>query len=388
MSKIASKVSIASVFKTIKSAIADTISIVEKAAIAFNKFARIVGSPVDNAFKKLGETIRNFSVKNIGLVKNLTRVLKMLKLMITRMALRAVIAEVKTSFGELVQFSDKVANAYNKIRNAVKYLADSLAALVAPILNSGINFRGLGDVIDAVADKIVALVNKINQLVSALTGKSTWIQAQKQQKNYAASLDDTTKKQKKLNKQLAAFDELNNLTTNEDNGNNKDTGTGGSQFKEQPIDPKYLKMAEWLKDMWKKGDGYELGRAIGEWLRDALNSIPWGKIQNFARRLGSFLATTLNGFFETPGLAKAIGNTIASAINTALIFAEEFISKFHFDSFGKFIGEAISEAIKGIHWTRLQNACKGLGEGIAKAINSLLSTGVLRQIGYVSLICC
>ena len=381
MANVASKITLASVFKTIKSAIADTINIVEKAAIAFNKFARIVGSPVDNAFKKLGETIRDFSVKNIGLVKNLTRVLKMLKLMITRMALRAVISEVKTSFGELVQFSDKVANAYNKIRNAVKYLADSLAALVAPILNSGINFRGLGDVIDAVADKIVALVNKINQLVSALTGKSTWIQAQKQQKNYAASMDKTSKSAKKLNKQLAAFDELNNLTTNENTGNNNDTGTGGSQFKEQPIDPKYLKMAEWLKDMWKKGDGYELGRAIGEWLRDALNSIPWGKIQNFARRLGSFLATTLNGFFETPGLAKAIGNTIASAINTALIFAEEFISKFHFDSFGKFIGEAISEAIKGIHWTRLQNACKMLGAGIATAINSLAETGVLRQIG-------
>ena len=374
-------VDVKQIFNTIKEAASDTVVIVKKVTAAFVKFVKVIGTPIDMAFKKMTDAIKNFNMANTRLVKSLNRTIRMLTLMITRMALRGVINEAKTSFGELIQFSDKVADAYNKIRNAIKYLADTLAALISPLLISGQNFRNLGEVFDAVAEKIVNLVNKLNQLLAALTGKTTWIKANKQQKNYAASLDDTTKKQKKLNKQLAAFDELNNLTTNENSGSGKDTGTGGSQFKEVPIDPKWLKIAEWLKDMWKKGDGYELGRAIGEWLRDALNSIPWGKIQNFARRLGSFLATTLNGFFETPGLAKAIGNTIASAINTALIFAEEFISKFHFDSFGKFIGEAISEAIKGIHWTRLQNACKMLGAGIATAINSLAETGVLRQIG-------
>lgn len=375
-------VDLSKMFSGVKEAAAETLQIVRKVAVAFNKLLRIVGSPIDAAFKKGAQAIKSFDIMSTRLAKSLTRTTRMLTLMVTRMALRGVINEVKTSFGELVQFSDKVANAYNKIRNAIKYLADSLAALVAPILNSGVNFRGLGDVIDAVADKIVALVNKINQLVSALTGKSTWIQAQKQQKNYAASLDKTKQKAKELNKQLQSFDELNNLTTNESKGNDTDTGTGGSQFKEMPIDPKWLKIAKWLKDMWKKGDATELGAAIGAWLRDALNSIPWGRIQATARKLGKFIATLLNGLFETEGLPEAVGNTVAQAINTGLGFAIEFIRNFHFDSFGKFVGTAISTAIKNIHWGTFLNACKELGSGIAKAINSLVSTGVLREIGY------
>ena len=376
-------VDVKQIFNTIKEAASDTVVIVKKVTAAFVKFVKVIGTPIDMAFKKMTDAIKNFNMANTRLVKSINRTIRMLTLMITRMALRGVINEAKTSFGELIQFSDKVADAYNKIRNAIKYLADTLAALVSPLLISGQNFRNLGEVFDAVAEKIVNLVNKLNQLLAALTGKSTWIKANKQQKNYAASLDDTTKKQKNLNKQLAAFDELNNLTTNESGGNNPtNTGTGGGQFSEQPIDPKWLKFADWLKNMWKKGDGYELGRWLGNKIIEALKKIPWGKIQNFARRLGSFLATTLNGLFETPGLAKEIGNAFASAVNTGLIFAEEFIEKFHWDSFGKFIGETISETIKGIHWKRFLDACLALGKGIATAINNLLDTGVLRQIGY------
>ena len=57
--------------------------------------------------------------------------------------------------------------------------------------------------------------------------------------------------------------------------------------------------AKWLKDMWKNGDFTELGAYLGQKLRDALNSIPWGKIQNTARKIASSLATLLNGFFRT-----------------------------------------------------------------------------------------
>ena len=376
-------VDVKQIFSTIKDAAVDTVRIVKKATEAFVKFLEVIGSPIDMAFKGMTNAIKSFDLANTRLVKSLNRTIRMLTLMVTRMALRAVINETKTSFGELIQFSDKVADAYNKIRNAIKYLADTFAALISPLLISGQNFRNLGEIFDAVADKIVNLANKLNQLLAALTGKSTWIKANKQQKNYAASLDDTTKKQKKLNKQLAAFDELNNLTTTETGGNNPtNTGTGGSQFSEQPIDPKWLKFADWLKNMWKKGDGTELGNWLADKIIEALKKIPWGKIQNFARRLGSFLATTLNGLFRREDLAKEIGNALASAVNTGLIFAEEFIKKFDFAAFGNFIGIAISEAIKGIHWKRFLDACLALGKGIATAINNLLSTGVLRQIGY------
>ena len=362
---------------SIKGAFSSTLNIVHKIGGAFSSLARTISGKVSSAFKKLTSNLFKTNDISKRLVKSFMRVGNMLRLMITRMALRGVINEAKQSFTELTQFSDKVADNFNKLRNAIKYLADTLAALVAPIFKTSSSFAGIGYIIDSITDKIVDLINKFNQLLSALLGHNTWIKATKQTKDYTKEVDKAGKAAKKA---LQPFDELNNLTTNDSGGGN-DTGTGGSQFSELPIDPKWKNIAKWLKDMWKKGDFTELGAYLGARLRDALNSIPWGKIQNTARKIASSLATLLNGFFRTEGLAKAIGNTIAQAINTGLIFAEEFIKKFDFAAFGKFIGDAIVSAIKGIQWQRFIDACKALGKGIATAINSLVNTGVISEIG-------
>ncbi len=361
----------------LKSSFSTTLSIVSKIGSAFSSIAKTVSGKVVSGIKSFAKNLNKTDDIAKKLFKSFTRVGNMLRLMITRMFLRAAINEVRTGFGELLQFSEKTAASFNKIRNAIKYLADTIVALAAPILNASGTFRGLGNILDMVSDKIVDLINKFNQLLSALLGHSTWIKATKQTKDYTKEVDKAGKAAKKA---LQPFDELNNLTSN-DSGGGADSGTGGSQFKELPIDPKWLKIADWLKDMWKKADFTELGALLGAKLRDALNSIPWGKIQNTARRLASSLATLLNGFFRTPGLAKSIGNTIAGAINTGLIFAEEFIEKFDFGAFGKFIGDAIVHAIKGIQWQRFIDACKNLGKGIATAINSLVNTGVISEIG-------
>lgn len=362
----------------LRNAFSSTLSIVQRIGGAFSSLARTVGGKVSSAFKKFTSNLFKTNDVSKRLVKSFLRVGNMLRLMITRMALRGVINEAKQSFSELIQFSDKTAASFNKIKNAIKYLADTLAALTAPILNASSTFAGLGNIIDIVADKIVDLINKFNQLLSALLGHSTWIKATKQTKDYTKEVDKAGKAAKKA---LQPFDELNNLTSNDSGGGGANSGTGGSQFQELPIDDKWKNIAKWLKDMWKNGDFTELGAYLGEKLRDALNSIPWGKIQNTARKVASSLATLLNGFFRTEGLAKSIGNTIAQAINTGLIFAEEFIKKFDFGAFGKFIGDAIVTAIKNIQWQRFVNACKELGKGIATAINSLVNTGVISQIG-------
>jgi len=359
-----------------RSAFQTTLNLAIKVGSAVGNLARTVTGKVVNSFKSFAKNL--ISTDNVlkRLSKSIIRVGKMLRLMILRMALRGVISEAKQSFTELTQFSDKVADNFNKLRNAIKYLADSLAALVAPIFKTSSSFAGIGYIIDAITDKIVDLINKFNQLLSALLGHNTWIKATKQTKDYTKEVDKAGKAAKKA---LQPFDELNNLTTND--SNNKDNGTGGAQYSELPIDKKWKDIAKWLKEMWKKGDFTELGALLGAKLRDALNSIPWGKIQNTARKLASSLATLLNGFFRTEGLAKSIGNTIAQAINTGLIFAEEFIKKFDFAAFGKFIGDAIVTALKNIQWKRFIDACANLGKGIATAINSLVNTGVISEIG-------
>lgn len=364
--------------KGISKSFGESITIIKKATSAVGSFVAKLGAPISNAIKNMTKNISKFSIANTGLVKSLARTVKMLRLMVMRMALRGVINQAKESFKELIAFSDKTADSFNKIMNAIHYLGDTLAALVAPVFNASGTFAGMGNIIDALTDKIVDLINKVNQLTSALLGHGTWIKAIKQSKDYASELDKAGKKAKKS---LQSFDELNNLMSNDNGNGNGNDGIAGNHFEELPIDPKWKNFADWLADMWDKADFTKLGALLGNKLKDALQKIPWDKIKATARKAGKSLATLLNGFFAVPDLANTIGKTIAEAINTGLEFALSFVQHFDFKQFGKFIGEFISSSLKNIDWSKLKEFAKRLGTGIANAINGLLSTDAIPQIG-------
>lgn len=362
----------------IKKSFGESIAIIKKATSAVGQFIGKLGAPITNAVKNITKSISKFSIANMGLVKSLSRTVRMLRLMVMRMALRGVISQAKDSFKELVAYSDKTADSFNKIRNAIHYLGDTLAALVAPILNTSGAFAGVGNVFDMLTDKIVDLINKVNQLTSAILGNTTWIKAKKQAHDYASELDKTKDKTKKA---LQAFDELNNLTTNDNGGDNGADSAAGDHFETLPIDPRMANIAEWLKNMWKDGDFTELGRTLGDKLKKALDSIPWNDIKSKARKIGKSIATALNGFFSTPGLAKSIGKTIGEAVNTGLEFALQFVRHFDFKQYGKFIGDLISSTLSTINWDQLKDFAKNLGTGIANAINGLLGTDAIPKIG-------
>lgn len=358
-------------FSSVLGIVKNVTSHVFSLANALNK--RIVGG-----FANLARNLNKTDDIAKKLFKSFTRVSNMLRLMITRMALRAVITETRTSFGELLQFSDKTAASFNKIRNAIKYLADTIVTLTAPILNASGTFRGLGNIIDMVSDKIVELINKFNQLLSALLGHSTWIKATKQTKDYTKEVDKAGKAAKKA---LQHFDELNNLTSNDNNGGSGGASGGGAQYQELPIDEKWTDIAKWLKDQWEKSDFTQLGQVLGEKMRDAMNNIPWDSLKETAAKVGKSLGTLINGFVETPGLPEAIGKAIGEALNTVVTGISNFVDATHFESIGRFIGVSIINAVKTINWAQLKSTAGDIGSSVAKGINSFFDTGVLESIG-------
>lgn len=358
-------------FSSVLGIVKNVTSHVFSLANALNK--RIVGG-----FANLARNLNKTDDIAKKLFKSFTRVSNMLRLMITRMALRAVITETRTSFGELLQFSDKTAASFNKIRNAIKYLADTIVTLTAPILNASGTFRGLGNIIDMVSDKIVELINKFNQLLSALLGHSTWIKATKQTKDYTKEVDKAGKAAKKA---LQPFDELNNLTSNDNNGGSGGASGGGAQYQELPIDEKWTDIAKWLKDQWEKSDFTQLGQVLGEKMRDAMNNIPWDSLKETAAKVGKSLGTLINGFVETPGLPEAIGKAIGEALNTVVTGISNFVDATHFESIGRFIGVSIINAVKTINWAQLKSTAGDIGSSVAKGINSFFDTGVLESIG-------
>ena len=295
----------------------------------------------------------------------LLRVSKMLKLMVTRMALRAVIKEIGNGFKSLALHSDEFNNAMSNIINGSKQLGYSFASMLSPLINA------LAPAIVYIINLLTKLLNIINQVFSALTGATTWNKA----KNFTDSWRDSitgagsaaSKTAKELKKTVLGFDELNQLQDNKNSG-------GGGGFDTVKIDDKWKKFADWLKDMWKNKDFYELGKKIGEKLRDWLESIPWDKIRQTSNDLGKCLATLINGFVEVERLGFDIGYTVAQGVNTVFEFLNGFVHNLHWDSIGKFIAEVFNGFFETIDWGLIKDTVITGMKGVAQAVQTFIHT--------------
>jgi len=282
----------------------------------------------------------------------------------------------------------------NELRASLQQLRYSWSAAFAPIVSLVIPY------LQMFVNWLLRVVNAIAQVIGALTGHKTYLTAVKQgvggvtsgtKKDTKATKDNTKAKKdnnKELDKQLSGLDKLNVLHADEnkdledqadlldDLGDLDDLGGGGgglgSLFEEKPIEDKFKKIADWLREMWEKGDFYELGALAGQKLKEFLDSIPWDKIQDFAARLGSSIATFLNGFLEVQGLAESVGRTIGEIVNTIQIFLTNFVDKFHFESLGKFIGDALMESFRTIDWGAIGHIFAAGLNGLFAIVDSFL----------------
>ena len=301
------------------------------------------------------------------------RVSKMLKLMVTRMALRKVIAEVGNGFKSLAIHSDEFNDSVSGIMNASKQLGYSFSAMVSPLINA------LAPALIYIINIFTKLVNIINQVFSALTGKTSWNKAKEFTESWRDSFDDTTESAKKTTKELKktvlGFDELNQLQDNTDkSASTTKSNPVEDMFETVKIDKKWKDLAKWLKDMWKIGDFTELGTKLGKKLKKMLESIPWEEIRKTSNKLGRALASLINGFVEVEGLGNEIGKTIAQSVNTVFEFLNGFVHKLHWDSIGKFIAETFNGFFKNIDWNLIKDTVVTGMAGIAEAIQNFIDT--------------
>lgn len=180
-------------------------------------------------------------------------------------------------------------------------------------------------------------------------------------------IEDATEASKKFNKQLQGFDKLNNLTTSDAEKDLEGFGAGLGDIGD-------IVPSDGLLEGYKSfiDNFYDLGRYIGETLQHALANIPWDKIKQSARNLGKGLADLINGFVEVEGLGKAIGYSIAQALNTAFEFANSYVHTLHWDSIGKFIAETINGFTQNIDWPLIRDTLITGAKGLADAINSFI----------------
>ena len=192
----------------------------------------------------------------------------------------------------------------------------------------------------------------------------------------ADSADKAAASQKKLNKQLQSFDQLNNMTTTKTT--KKDTS---SDKDSRPIDltdqlnaaladyekvwneaydnmtndaEKFAdKLTKLFKKAWTSGDGSDIGSAVAGWLNKGIDWVnnhtdKWSK---GLKKITTIMGTALNGFIENfkwAGLGKAIGNSIKGVL------------------------EAETNFFETVNWVNL-------GKGLSKTLNAAIKTGVLQS---------
>lgn len=366
-----------------------------KALSSFNESARKTSSGVSGFGKKLiSVPLEAFKSKVTGVIKPLGNLYNSFKRIAMYRALRTALKEITQGFAigvkNLYAWAGLVGNSFvgtmDSLATSMNYLRNSLGAMVSPLLDA------LAPAVEILVDKFVDLINLVNQFFATITGKTTWRKAVRTAKEYADNTNDAAAAQAKLNHQLMAFDELNNISLSSPSGRGgggSDDGVSADDFEELPL-PDW---AQDIKDAIARGDWAGAGQAladklnglINDWDSEAAGKALGQKLQNaltayvsFMKKLdweglGTKIAGYLNGFLDKVD-PQTLGEAIVAKFNAAIGFLEGFASSFDWTEAGEWIAGVIVGAVTGIDWETLGSLVADLAGGIL----DLLKAGIVK----------
>lgn len=388
--------------RKLKTIVATTREIISNIPV-IGKVARASGSIVSGAFngmhtvlKKIGPAIRTTSGAFASLIQRFSHGIPllhrfnagtrqsgntfgnslktMLKYGLGIRSLFALVNRLRSALtdglGNLAQYSSQTNASLSMLKSSLTQLKNSFATAFAPILNVA------APILNVLIQKVADTVTALGMLFASLTGQRAFIRAKKVNQDYAASLsgnassaDKANDANKRLQRTLLGFDEINKL----DAADSSSAGTGGAggggllpsdMFEEVPLSGSVSDFAEKLKEAWRKADFTEIGAIVGGKIRDGLEKIQWDKIKPNAEKVGKSVATLINGFVETAGLGESIGNTIAQGINTGVLGTNRFLENMHWESVGNFVANGINRFVENTSWS-------GVGMAVANGINGV-----------------
>lgn len=281
---------------------------------------------------------------------------------------------MSAGFTNLAQYSESTNNSLSTLKSGLSQLKNSLATAFAPVLDVVV------PILDTLIGYLVSAANAVAQFMAALTGKSSYTVAKRVATDFAAgaasagdAAGGAADQAERLQRTLMGFDEINKLDDNSSSGSGGSGGGGGGGtgagdlFTTETVTNEFADFAQKIKQAWAKSDFSEIGTIIGSKLKEGLDSIPWDTLKENAKRVGDSLATLINGFVETSGLAGSVGNTVAQALNTGVAGASAFMTSLHWESLGQFVADGVNRFIKKANWS-------GLGGTVKDAINGVFRT--------------
>ena len=307
-----------------------------------------------------GARLTGLGDKISGIGKNIASAgKKMLRLTTALFGIRSAFYAVRNVSNEFLSSQDATAK---QLSANISYLKYALGSTLAPV-------------IEFITNLIYNLLKAIQSIVYFFTKINIFSRASA--KNLASGAGSAGKTTKELKKQLQAFDELHNITLE----NNAGGGSGGGgdvmpNFDLSEVDSVMPKFA----DMLLNGDWYEIGFKLGQKITEVLESIPWDKIKNVVGKIGENLALLLNGILDGTNW-ETIGKTFAEGLNTIIEFGYKFVTTFNWAKFGQSIGDTINGFFKNVEWAKLAKTLSSQIAGVFKTLYNTFKTIKWAEIG-------
>lgn len=188
-----------------------------------------IGRVGGNALTPIGYLLRDIGRAAWSGVTGLGKFFTSLVRIAKYRAIRALLKDMVQSFKDLYGWSDlhgtQFAKSMDMLTTSATYLRNSIAAMISPLINM------LAPAFDYVTDRVVELLNWINQFFSVLSGADTYTVAKKVKVEWGDTFDSTSKKAKKasdaIKRTILGFDEINRLTKEKTSGSGS---TGSSPY--------------------------------------------------------------------------------------------------------------------------------------------------------------
>lgn len=369
-----------------------------------------------NVGKKAGKTASKLNIFNgaqkrissaaKSLLKPFTSIFRMLKGRVRRLLVTTIFTSITDGLKEMSKVDKQFNESVSTLQSSFKQFASAIVSTFAPLI------KVVAPILSKITQYITAVADKAAQLIAALTGQSTYQKANYNYKDYAESLDDTTESTddladstEKLNKQLAAFDELNVLSTTSDSDisstllddNALDTDP---VYTEVPIDFNISNLSERIKEAFAVGDFTDLGIELGEKINEGIAKIDSTKIGSTIANIINSASSFAIGFLSTVRWDKLtskivsnintlideidtelLGQAFAEIINTIFEIGFTFATEFGWEEFGTKVADFINSVFENTDRTKVGQTINSFAIGFLDMILSFLDNLDGNEIG-------
>ena len=187
--------------------------------------------------KKTDTALGRFGKRMRGLISSL------LIFNVISAAFRKMTQSMREGMKEFAKHNADFNKSMSALKSSLSTLRNSFGSAFAPIIQTAIPY------LVKLIEYVTKAVNALGQLFAALTGKKVFYKAIEVQEDYAGALEDTKDAADAAKKSIAPFDELNVQSSNKSGGAG---GTSGGGYVEVPIDDKFIKWADKIKDILSK----------------------------------------------------------------------------------------------------------------------------------------